>query len=72
MREVRRGGPRVGILYETEKTMYGGFSGPIKAGVTDMRYFARSTLSRSLVHKKKFGLILQKVFKLEYLFCQRR
>ena len=25
-----------------------------KATVTDMRYFARSTFSRSLVHKKKF------------------
>ena len=28
----------------------------MKAAVTDMRYFARSKVSRSLVHKKKFWL----------------
>ena len=31
--------------------------------VTDMRYFPSSKLSRSLVHKKKFSLIWQVVFK---------
>ena len=36
----------------------------------DMRYFARSNLSRSSVHKKTFRLIWQVVFKLGYLFCQ--
>ena len=29
----------------------------LKAAATDMRYFARSKFSRSIVHKKKFGLI---------------
>ena len=28
-----------------------------KGAVTDMRYFARSKFSRSLVHKKNFNLI---------------
>ena len=41
-----------------------------KVAVTDMRYFARSKLSKSLVHKKNFSLIWQVVFKLGYLFCQ--
>ena len=40
--------------------------------MADFRYFARSTFTRSLVHKKHFGLMWQKIFKLEYLFCQRR
>ena len=29
----------------------------LKAAMADMSYFARSTFSRSLVHKKKYGLI---------------
>ena len=29
----------------------------LKAAATDMRYFARSKFSRSLVHKKNFSLI---------------
>ena len=40
----------------------------IKSAVTDMRYFAWSKLSRSLVHKKNFSLIWQVVFKLGYIF----
>ena len=42
----------------------------IKAAATDMRYFAKSKLSRSLLQKKNFNLIWQAVFKLRYLFCQ--
>ena len=42
----------------------------LKVAVTDTRYFARSKLCRSLVHKKNFSLIWQVVFKLGYLFCQ--
>ena len=42
------------------------------AAATDMRYFARSKLSKSLVCKKNFGWMWQVVFKLEYLFCQGR
>ena len=41
----------------------------IKVAVADMRYFARSKLSKSLVHRKKFSLIWEVVFKLVYLFC---
>ena len=37
-----------------------------------MRYFAASKFSRSLVHKKNFGLIWQAAFKLEFLFLQGR
>ena len=37
---------------------------PFKVAATDMRYFAKSKLSRSLVHKKNFSLIWQVVFKL--------
>ena len=44
----------------------------LKAAATDMRYFARSKFSRSLVHKKNFSLIWQVVFKLGYVFCQER
>ena len=29
----------------------------LKVAATDMRYFARSNFSRSLVHKKNFSLI---------------
>ena len=43
-----------------------------KAAVTDMRYFARSKFSKISVHKKKFSLIWQIVFKLGYLICQER
>ena len=42
----------------------------IKGAVADMRYFARSKFSRSLVHKKNFSLIWQVVFKLGYMFCE--
>ena len=38
----------------------------IKVVATDMRYFARSKIWRSSVHKKKFGLTWKEVFKLEY------
>ena len=44
----------------------------IKGTATDMRYFTRSKLSRSFVHKKDFSLIQQVVFKLGYVFCQER
>ena len=44
----------------------------VKVAATDMRYFARSKFSASLVHKKKLGLIWQVVFKLGYVFCQER
>ena len=37
-----------------------------------MRYFAKSKLSRSLVHKKNFSLIQQVAFKLGYVFYQER
>ena len=43
-----------------------------KDTATDMRYFAKSKFSRSLVHKKSFSLIWQVVFKLGYVFCQER
>ena len=35
----------------------------LKDAATDMRYFARSKFSRSLVHKKNFSLIWQVIFK---------
>ena len=41
-----------------------------KGAATDMRYFARSKFSRSLVYKKNFSLRWQVVFKLGYVFCQ--
>ena len=44
----------------------------IKGATTDMRYFARSKFSRSLVHRKKLSLIRQVVLKLGYVFCQER
>ena len=44
----------------------------VKGAATDMRYFARSKFSRSLVHKKNFSLIWQVVFKLGYVFCHER
>ena len=44
----------------------------VKGTATDMRYFARSKLSKSLVHKKNFSLMQQVVFKLGYVFCQER
>ena len=44
----------------------------LKTATADKRYFARSTLSRSLVHKKGFALIWQGIFQLEYLFYQGR
>ena len=42
----------------------------LKAAATDMRYFARSKFLGSLVHKENFGMILQVVFKLGYLFVK--
>ena len=42
----------------------------VKGAVIDMRYFARSKLLRSSVHKKYFSLIW--LFKLGYVFCQER
>ena len=44
----------------------------IKGAATDMRYFAWSKFSRSLVHKYNFSLIWQVVFKLGYVFGQER
>ena len=38
---------------------------------TDVIYFARKNFSRSLFHKKNFGLIWL-VFKLQHLFCWKR
>ena len=43
-----------------------------KGAVTDIRYFASSKFSWSLVHKKNFGLIWQVVFKLGYVLFQKR
>ena len=43
----------------------------VKGAVTDMRYFARSKFSRTLVHKKNFSLIWKVRFKLGYVFCQQ-
>ena len=43
-----------------------------KGAATDMRYFARSKFSRSLVYKKSFSLIWKLVFKVGYLFWQER
>ena len=40
----------------------------LKDAATDMRYFARSKFSRSLVHQKNFSLICQVVFKLGYVY----
>ena len=36
----------------------------VRGAVADMRYFARSKFSMSLVHKKNFSLIWQVVFRL--------
>ena len=44
----------------------------IKGAVTDMRYFARSKFSRSLVHKKNVSLIWHVVFKLGHVFRHER
>ena len=44
----------------------------IKVTATDMIYFARSKVSKSLVQKKYFGLMSQVIFKSEYLFYQGR
>ena len=49
------------------------YSGTLfKVAATDMRYFARSKLSRSFVQKKNFRVIWQLVFKLGYLLGQER
>ena len=42
-----------------------------KVAAPDMRYFASSKFSRSLVHKKNFSLIREVVFKLGYFFVNR-
>ena len=44
----------------------------LKVAVTDMRYFAMSKFSKSLVHKKNFSVIWQVVFMSGYVFCQER
>ena len=44
----------------------------LKGAATDVRYFARSKLSRSLIHRKNFSVLWQVVFKLGYVFCQER
>ena len=44
----------------------------LRAAATDMRCFARSKFSRSLLHKKNFSLRWQLVFKLGFVFCQER
>ena len=44
----------------------------LKGAATDMRYFARSNFSKSLVYKKNFSLIRRVVFKLGYVFCQEK
>ena len=44
----------------------------LKVAATDIQYFARSKLSRSLVYKKNFSLLWQLIFQLGYLFCQKR
>ena len=44
----------------------------LKDTATDVRYFARSKLSRSLIHRKNFSVLWQVVFKLGYAFCQER
>ena len=43
----------------------------LKGAVTDLRYFARSKFSCSLVHKKNFSLIWQVVFKFGTYFVKR-
>ena len=48
------------------------FNGCVKAAATDVRYFVRSRLPRSLGHKKNAELIWQVALKLKYLFCQGR
>ena len=44
----------------------------LKYATKEMRYLARSKLSRNLVHKKVFCFMWHVVFKLEYVFCQGR
>ena len=44
----------------------------LKCCSRDMRYSARCTFSRNLVHRKNFGLVWQVAFKLRYLFRQGR
>ena len=46
------------------------FQKAFEVAATDMKFFARSKLSKSFVHKKQFGLIWQLVFKLG--FCKGR
>ena len=43
-----------------------------EGAVTDMRYFASSKFSRSLVHKKNSSLMWQVVFNLGHVFCQEK
>ena len=43
-----------------------------KVAATDMKYFARSKFSRSLVYKRNFSLIWLVVFKLGYVFFVNR
>ena len=56
------------LLYEKGLLIYK--NRVIKVAATDIRYFERSKLSRSLV-QEKFQLDRQVLFKLGYLFCQQ-
>ena len=60
------------FAYKYISSISGWSSIKFKGAATDMRYFARSEFSRSLVHKKNFTLIWQVVFGLGYVFCQER
>ena len=40
--------------------------------VAHLRYIVRSTFTRSLVSQEKFWHDMTNVFKLEFLFCQKR
>ena len=44
----------------------------LKGAATDVRYYARSKLSMSLVHDKIFSLIWQVVFNLGHIFSQEK
>ena len=55
--------PKSNVLLSSEQ---------LKIAATDVRYFARSKFSKSLVHKEHFNSIWQVAFKLGYLVCQER
>ena len=60
------------VLFANKSIIPWFFNVQYKAAVKNIRYFARSKISSSLVHKKSFSLIWQVVFKLGYFFCQER